>query len=60
MKSHVAALIVVIAVVAAAFAAGCMVTIKCAVPVGPAQCGGHKGYIISYRYGDFWSNQFYE
>lgn len=60
MKNHVAALIVGLAVAAAAFAAGCMATIKCAVPVGPAQCGDRQGYIISYRYGDFWSNQFYE
>ena len=32
-----------------AFLAGCAVTIRCAVPVGPAQ--NTNGYIISYRYG---------
>ncbi|MDY5604100.1 hypothetical protein [Gemmiger sp.] len=41
-----------------AFLAGCAVTIRCAVPVGPAQ--NTNGYIISYRYGDYWLNEFYE
>lgn len=41
-----------------AFLAGCAVTINCAVPVGPAQ--NTNGYIISYRYGDYWLNEFYE
>ena len=34
-----------------AFLAGCAVTIRCAVPVGPAQ--NTNGYIISYRYGGY-------
>lgn len=41
-----------------AFLAGCVVTIRCAVPVGPTQ--GTNGYIISYRYGDYWLNELYE
>lgn len=41
-----------------AFLVGCAVTIRCAVPVGPAQ--NTNGYIISYRYGDYWLNELYE
>ena len=41
-----------------AFLTGCVVTIRCAVPVGPTQ--GTNGYIISYRYGDYWLNELYE
>ena len=41
-----------------AFHAGCAVTIRCAVPVGAAQ--DTSGYIISYRYGDYWLNELYE
>ena len=40
-----------------AFHAGCAVTIRCAVPVGPSQ--DTNGYIISYRYGDYWLNELY-
>ena len=41
-----------------AFLAGCAVTIRCAVPVGPAQ--NTNGYIISYHYGGYWLNELYE
>lgn len=40
-----------------AFHAGCAVTIRCAVPVGATQ--DTNGYIISYRYGDYWLNELY-
>lgn len=40
-----------------AFHAGCAVTIRCAVSVGPSQ--DTNGYIISYRYGDYWLNELY-
>ena len=35
-------------------------TIRAAHPVGSAQSGGKPGYVVSYRYGDYWHNHFYE
>lgn len=43
------------------FLLGCECTIESAVYVGPSVMyeTGEPGYIISYRYGGYWSNHFY-
>ena len=43
------------------FLLGCDCTIKSAVYVGPSYDLATKapGYVISYRYGGYWSNHFY-
>lgn len=42
------------------FALGARYTMKCAVPVGPATSADNEpGYLISYRYGGLWFNEFY-
>lgn len=53
-------LVVTIAVIGG-FLLGCDCTIKSAVYVGPGTLyeTGEPGYIISYRYGGYWSNHFY-
>lgn len=53
-------LIVTVAVIGG-FLLGCDCTIKSAVYVGPGTLyeTGEPGYIISYRYGGYWSNHFY-
>lgn len=59
MRKYIFAALIVAAFVAGVFS-GCYMTIKSAVPVGPAGHAGDRGYIISYRYGEFWLNKFYE
>lgn len=58
MKKYIFAALIVAAFVAGVFA-GCYMTIKSAVAVGAAGHAGERGYIISYRYGAFWLNEFY-
>lgn len=54
------ALVVAVAVFSG-FLLGCECTIESAVYVGPTVMyeTGEPGYIISYRYGGYWSNHFY-
>lgn len=54
------ALVVAVAVFGG-FLLGCECTIESAVYVGPTVMyeTGEPGYIISYRYGGYWSNHFY-
>lgn len=52
--------IILAALLFLSFWAGCRVTIRCAVPCCEAQdMEGHPGYLISYRYGGYWWNEFY-
>lgn len=53
-------LVVTIAVIGG-FLLGCECTIKSAVYVGPSYDLETKepGYVISYRYGDYWTNHLY-
>lgn len=45
---------------ALAFCAGCRVTMLSAVPVGEGRTlTNETGYVISYRYGSLWFNEFY-
>lgn len=51
----------VIIAAALSFAAGCVVTMHAAQPVGPStDAQGRPGYVISYRYGPAWFNEIYE
>lgn len=60
MKKAIAAVIIA-AALAASFAAGCIVTMHAAQPVGPStDAQGRPGYVISYRYGFAWFNEIYE
>lgn len=60
MKQFLTVLIVT-AAVAGGFLLGCCCTMKCAVPVGPAtNVANEPGFVISYRYGDLWFNEFYQ
>lgn len=58
MKKYIFVALIVSAFVAGVFV-GSYMAMKSAVPVGPAVHAGERGYIISYRYGDFWLNEFY-
>lgn len=58
MKKYIFAALIAAAFVAGVFV-GSYMAMKSAVPVGPAVHAGERGYIISYRYGDFWLNEFY-
>lgn len=52
--------IILAALLFLSFWAGCRVTIRCAVPCCEAQdMEGNTGYLISYRYGGYWRNEFY-
>lgn len=58
MKKAIAAVIIAAAL---SFAAGCVVTMHAAQPVGPStNAQGRPGYVISYRYGPAWFNEIYE
>lgn len=57
MKLRILAVVVSLA---AGFLLGCAATIRAAHPVGSAQSGSKPGYVVSYRYGDYWHNHFYE
>lgn len=60
MKKAFAAVIIT-AAMAASFAAGCIVTMHAAQPVGPSTYAqGRSGYVISYRYGPIWFNELYD
>ena len=60
MKKAIAAVIIA-AALAASFAAGCIVTMHAAQPVGPStDAQGRPGYVISYRYGPIWFNELYD
>lgn len=49
-----------LALAALAFCAGCRVTMLSAVPVGEGRTlTNETGYVISYRYGSLWFNEFY-
>lgn len=54
-------IMIVAAATVGGFLLGCDCTIKSAVYVGPGTLyeTGEPGYIISYRYGGYWSNHFY-
>ena len=59
MKKALVALALV-AAIAAGFVAGCYVTIRNANPLYARNTAtGHPGYIVSYRYGNYWLNEFY-
>lgn len=58
MKKYIFSTLIVSAFVAGVFV-GSYMAMKSAVPVGPAVHNDERGYIISYRYGDFWLNEFY-
>lgn len=58
MKKAIAAVIIAATL---SFAAGCVVTMHAAQPVGPStDAQGRPGYVISYRYGPAWFNEIYE
>lgn len=59
MKRVIICAAMAVVMLCAGFVAGCHATMKAAVPAGLAGSGTELGYIISYRYGDYWINEFY-
>lgn len=61
LKRIVLTVAIVAAAVLSGFAMGARCTMLCAVPVGPAtSADSEPGFVISYRYGELWFNEFYQ